>query len=457
MKSLGGSVEQKKSETLRSFLSPQVNAHIPDAEKKGGESRVLQVGVREVTPASLLDPLAAGVTEVRDSTRLARLLAEKCEIGEAIEIQERATLRARVLGDPSLLLETLAQTLRLRADAGHLARVEELESEILSVRQALEAAQLSLPPLYWYCLGAVERVRDRPVRAMRAFHRFLKELKQLPAEACLGQESRSLWLGRAWVMLATVFNRQGKVQRGAWIAERLRNEQLLRAPEHRDRGILGTAALLLALQCERQGDWTRASSLLREAQTEFLRERNWYAHLSVLYGFARLARLNRQFHQAEMWILQIESVVKSAPEMSLLRREMERERERLNDQEVDLKVDARKCLVWTKEGKEVSLGKQYLLLHLLRKLWEAHKRPGEDADRGLSKREIIEQVWGERYRPEVHDNKLYYNINRLRKLIEPDTKAPKYLESWREGYRLGPGLKVEYLEVPEERVTETVG
>ena len=63
--------------------------------------------------------------------------------------------------------------------------------------------------------------------------------------------------------------------------------------------------------------------------------------------------------------------------------------------------------------------------------------------RGLSKAEIIERVWNESYRPEAHDNKLYYNINRLRKLLEPDVRKPQYLLNWKEGYRLAPGLKVQ--------------
>jgi DNA-binding winged helix-turn-helix (wHTH) protein len=75
-------------------------------------------------------------------------------------------------------------------------------------------------------------------------------------------------------------------------------------------------------------------------------------------------------------------------------------------------------------------------------LSKAHGRNGEDLERGLSKAEIIEHVWKEAYRPEAHDNKLYYNINRLRKLIEPDVRNPQYLLNWKEGYRLAPGLRV---------------
>jgi DNA-binding winged helix-turn-helix (wHTH) protein len=119
------------------------------------------------------------------------------------------------------------------------------------------------------------------------------------------------------------------------------------------------------------------------------------------------------------------------------------ERSRLQQESVDLRVDGRKLQVHTREKTGISLGKQYVLLHILEALSEAHHRNGDDSDRALSKSELIEKVWGEKYRPYAHDNKLYYNINRLRKLIEPDMKEPQYLLNWKEGYRLAPGLKVQ--------------
>ena len=86
--------------------------------------------------------------------------------------------------------------------------------------------------------------------------------------------------------------------------------------------------------------------------------------------------------------------------------------------------------------------KWHFLLVILEALSEAHSRPGTDRERSLSKAELIERVWKQEYVPEAHDNKLYYNINRLRKLIEPDVRKPKYLLNWREGYRFAPGLRV---------------
>jgi DNA-binding winged helix-turn-helix (wHTH) protein len=84
-----------------------------------------------------------------------------------------------------------------------------------------------------------------------------------------------------------------------------------------------------------------------------------------------------------------------------------------------------------------------VLLDILKALSEAHEA-GKDG-KGLTKAEIIQQVWRENYRPEAHDNKLYYNINRLRKLIEPNMKSPVFLLNWKEGYRLAPGLNVQVI------------
>jgi DNA-binding winged helix-turn-helix (wHTH) protein len=112
---------------------------------------------------------------------------------------------------------------------------------------------------------------------------------------------------------------------------------------------------------------------------------------------------------------------------------------------VDLLIDSRQCVIKTRDGGEISLGKQYVLLHILEVLSNAHSREGDDRERGLSKAEIIERVWSESYRPEAHDNKLYYNINRLRKLIEPDVRNPQYLLNWKEGYRLAPGLRIHFV------------
>jgi hypothetical protein len=133
------------------------------------------------------------------------------------------------------------------------------------------------------------------------------------------------------------------------------------------------------------------------------------------------------------------------PEFGALQSEISMERKRLETDAVDLLIDTRKGVIRTRAGESINLRKQHVLLGILEELSIAHLQAGPDGNAGLSKAEIIERVWQERYRPEAHDNKLYYNINRLRKLLEPDMKNPQYLLNWREGYRLAPGLKVQKL------------
>src|ERR1700751_4646 len=143
----------------------------------------------------------------------------------------------------------------------------------------------------------------------------------------------------------------------------------------------------------------------------------------------------------------VDLVDKAAPgaEFGLLRREIALEKAKLEQDAVDLSIDSRKGTIKTRETGQISLRKQYVLLHILEALSNAHGKEGDDMERGLSKAEIIQHVWNEPYRPEAHDNKLYYNINRLRKLIEPDVRKPQYLRNWKEGNRLAPGLRVPYI------------
>jgi len=211
---------------------------------------------------------------------------------------------------------------------------------------------------------------------------------------------------------------------------------------------------LRARIAELREDWEEAMALYAEADAEFLGRRHWYHHLHVLYAFARLERHRRNFSQAKRYLALLERVASGA-EFGKLREEVEAERGRIAAEQVDLVLDSERGVVLTREFKRPrSLKKQFVLLEILQALTEAHDRRGADDVRGLTKAQLIERVWHERYRPESHDNKLYYNINRLRKLIEPDMKRPRYLLNFKEGYRLAPDLKVQWMKLGAERLTE---
>lgn len=368
---------------------------------------------------------------VRNWLQLAQLRYEKCELIEARVAFAMAHKAAKRTGDLRAAMEAITGLLRLSADALDEDSLRVWDSEL----EALMAAHARhIPPLAWYCKGVVSRRSGQLLQAQRYVHRYLCEVREYPAAHPEEAEAKG------WVMLATILWQRGRLGRARWLAE-----EVLRRFESRNlRGINGLTGLVLGNVSEATKDLEAALQWYQRSHASFLGEHNWYYHLYVLYGYARVFRKQRNYSQA-YWYLDLLDKATSGPEFGLLKREILSERSRLEQDAVDLLVDTRRALVKTREGGQISLGKQYVLLQILEALSQAHGKTGNDAERGLSKAEIIETVWKEPYRPEAHDNKLYYNINRLRKLIEPDVRKPQYLLNWKEGYRLAPGLKVHFV------------
>lgn len=379
---------------------------------------------------------------MRSWLELGQLRSEKCELKEAHLAYTMALTEAKRAGDLRSTMEALSGLLRLASEGIDEIAVLKGEQEL---DQLMVRFPKQVPAMAWYCKGAIARHRGETLVAQRHFHRYLRmvreALRRNPNATTFGplltgEEA----MARGWTMLAILLWQRGRMQR----ATQLVQELLARYEGKKLRGTHGMLYLLTGNIAERQKDFGEALRWYQKAHTAFLGEHNWYYHLYVLYGYARLARHEQNYAQA-YWYLDLIDKAASGPEFGLLRRELAMERSRLEQDAVDLLIDSRQCLIRTREGGAVSLRKQYVLLHILEALSTAHAKDGQGRERGLSKAEIIEYVWKENYRPESHDNKLYYNINRLRKLIEPDIRNPQYLLNWKEGYRLAPGLRVHFV------------
>lgn len=70
------------------------------------------------------------------------------------------------------------------------------------------------------------------------------------------------------------------------------------------------------------------------------------------------------------------------------------------------------------------------------------KRPGGV----LGKADLVREVWGEAYRPQTHDNKIYVNIKRLRRLIENENGTTEYILRGKQGYYINPKIRVSLIE-----------
>lgn len=383
---------------------------------------------------------------VRNWLQLAQLRYEKCELAEARVAFQMAVKRATRDGDLRSVMEGIAGMLRLAADACDDQEVRHWDAE-LDHLMASHARQV--PPMAWFCKGVIARRSGDYKTAQRFIHRYVRLVRVERAgvsgtkgasDASRASPAPDEAEAKGWVMLATLMRHRGRTRRARWLAE-----QILSWPEGAKlRSIRGLSEMLIGNLCEDARELDEALKWFQKAHASFLGEHNWYFHLYVLYGYARIYRKQQNYSQAS-WYLDLLDKATSGCAFGLLRKELAAERSRLDQDAVDLVIDSRQGMIKTREGGQISLRKQYVLLHILEALSSAHKKPGDDAERGLSKAEIIQSVWNENYRPEAHDNKLYYNINRLRKLIEPDVRKPQYLLNWKEGYRLAPGLRVHFV------------
>jgi tetratricopeptide (TPR) repeat protein len=109
----------------------------------------------------------------------------------------------------------------------------------------------------------------------------------------------------------------------------------------------------------------------------------------------------------------------------------------------DLVFDLDNHTILERNLGKIDFKNQFILLDLL-KLFIS--RQGEI----FTKEYLVEHVWKQNYNPEVHDNKIYVTIKRLRKMIEPDYDKPKYIFRAKNGYYLNKATKIQMIETNTE-------
>ncbi|NDG84998.1 MAG: hypothetical protein EBX52_08185 [Proteobacteria bacterium] len=366
---------------------------------------------------------------------------EKCEIKDAGRFYALAYERAKELRDHRAMSDSLAQLLRYSSEIGDESGIEKWVNE-LDVFLAQNDGVFS--PQVWYCKGIIAFRNGRYRKAQVLFHRFWREVEreENAARAATPEQTRAFLRSKSQALLAcaVVAQTQGKLARARYLSEVI----LHYAERERPRGILASTYLTLCRLAEKAGDLPLAKKWLNKAFAESVSEHNWYHYLYVLYGFAVVSRLEQDFIQAGFYLDLLEKAVVQE-ELRSLKLGVAEERVKLNLNRVDLEIDLNRGMIRTREG-EFNLRRQHILLEMVHQLARAHGGGAEGSRQGLSKSEMIEKVWLESYRPDEHDGKLYYNINRIRKLIEPDQKRPQYIQNWRQGYRLAPELRIRVIQ-----------
>lgn len=104
-------------------------------------------------------------------------------------------------------------------------------------------------------------------------------------------------------------------------------------------------------------------------------------------------------------------------------------------QSIDIEIDRNSHYIREKHLGEIPFHNKFTLMRILCLLAET---PGKE----FSKEQLAKEIWGQEYNPLRHDNNIYININRLRKLIEPNPRESRYIMNGPRGYYFNPEMKV---------------
>lgn len=192
---------------------------------------------------------------------------------------------------------------------------------------------------------------------------------------------------------------------------------------------LRLATRLLMAVCRRSlGQFDQALEILGELQSQCRVEQNLFMSLSVLYCYGTVCQQMRDGEKARQYFEMVRSLL--APK-DLRHLDVQIEKRLAELQPVFQIADQG---VVTPEGKRVNFGNQFILKALL-------KRLAGQKGQSLNKEDLCQLLWKQDYNPLIHDNKIYVTIRRLRRLIEPSGKTPRYILSSPDGYLFNPNVE----------------
>ncbi len=183
--------------------------------------------------------------------------------------------------------------------------------------------------------------------------------------------------------------------------------------------------------------YDQALEILWECYGTLREAKNMFSYLCLLYGMGLTYKEAGELDLARMYLqLAIKSV--DPVNLPILYAQIETQLKEMGlaaKEDFDLVFDSINNSVVEKKKGKVDFKNQFILLDMLRLFM---KTPGQI----YPKEALVKQIWKQDYDPNVHDNKIYVTIKRLRKLIEPDFDKPKYIFRAKNGYYLSKTTRI---------------
>ncbi|MBK7891630.1 MAG: winged helix-turn-helix domain-containing protein [Bdellovibrionales bacterium] len=348
---------------------------------------------------------------------------------------EKLAERFLARGEVDHFIECAVYQIRLLAEREEFERVSAVEKKVAAVVQQASAINPKLQSRLMYVLGICHVYQGQ--RHDLAINFFRESIQRaLAITDASGTADRS---PLAWPLYgaATVLYARERYDDAIRELEKLRT--LLGCfpiPE-----INTSAHLLHALIMRNRGEFDAALESAWLAFESLKTQPHLVLYLHTLAALGTILTEKGEVLQARLYLELAERSLKRTefPRIARIVDSALGKLEAAEPKPFDLRfIETTEILIEAQKG-EIRFDGQHILRDLLKVLL---KSPGQT----VGKADLVRQVWKETYTPETHDNKIYVNIKRLRRLIESEDGSTEYILRGKSGYYLNPKARVEVIE-----------
>ncbi len=197
---------------------------------------------------------------------------------------------------------------------------------------------------------------------------------------------------------------------------------------------------VLALKADfslRDSDFTKAIHFAWEAYDKVKFTKNNFLTLSIIAKLGHVYLQAKKFDEAKIYLELAERSLDAgiykrlSAGVQVLIEQLPKE----TTKKYDLVLDEKNHLILEKDKGPIDMKNQFILMDLLKLLMS---NPGVP----ISKEQLVDQIWHQKYDPKLHDNSIYVTIKRIRNLIEPNPQSSVYILRNRDGYLFSQDKKI---------------